>query len=120
MQVAYNSLETFYDDKIATVTINDEQMRKYDASEDDVGSFVNIPRSLETAIVSMSFRELCDGSVKVSIRSQLVDVANLARQYGGGGHERAAGCTVKGTLEDVKKKLILEAERRIKLEVRIR
>ena len=120
MQVAYNSLETFYDDRIAAVTITDEQMKKYEASEDDVGSFVNIPRSLETAIVSMSFRELAEGAVKVSIRSQLVDVANLARQYGGGGHERAAGCTVKGTLEDVKKKLILEAERRIKLEVRIR
>ena len=120
MKLAYNSLETFYNDKISTVSITDKQIKQFDANDDDVGSFVNIPRSLETAIVSMSFREMGDGSVKVSIRSQLVDAANLARQYGGGGHERAAGCTVKGTLEEVKQKLVSEAERRIKLEVRIR
>ena len=120
MKLAYNSLETFYGDKIAIVSITDDDMKKLDANDDDAGSFVNIPRSLETAIVSMSFRELPEGFVKVSIRSQLVDAANMARQYGGGGHERAAGCTVKGTLEEVKQKLVSEAERRIKLEVRIR
>ena len=120
MKLAYNSLETFYNDRIAVVSITDEQMKRFDANDDDAGSFVNIPRSLETAIVSMSFREIEGGAVKVSIRSQLVNASNLAQQYGGGGHERAAGCTVKGSLEEVKRKLVSEAERRIKLEVRIR
>lgn len=120
MKLAYNSLETFYDDRIAVVSITNEQMKRLKATEDEAGSFVNIPRSLETAIISMSFRETDDNAVKVSIRSQLVDAAKLAQQYGGGGHERAAGCTLKGTLEEVKKKLVTEAERRIKLEVRIR
>ena len=67
----------------------------------------------------MSFREVENG-VKVSIRSQLVDAAKLAQQFGGGGHIRAAGCTVKGTIDEVKKKLVSEAEKRIKLEVRLR
>lgn len=120
MKLAYNSLETFYNDRIAIVSITDEQMKMLDANDDDAGSFVNIPRSLESAIISMSFREISDGAVKVSIRSQLVDAAQLAQQFGGGGHARAAGCTVRGSLEDVKKKLVAEAERRIKLEVRIR
>ncbi len=120
MKIAYNSLETFYDDKIATVTVKASQMKKLRASEDEAGSLVNIPRSLETAIVSMSFREIDSNSVKVSIRSQYIDVAMLAKKYGGGGHERAAGCTVSGSLDEVKKKIVAEVERRIKLEVRIR
>ena len=120
MKLAYNSFETFYDDRIAVVSITDKQMKMMGANDSDAGSFVNIPRSLEGSIVSMSFRELSDGNVKVSIRSQLVDAAKLAQQFGGGGHARAAGCTVKGTLNEVKKKLVTEAERRIKLEVRIR
>ncbi len=120
IRIAYNSLETYYDDRIAFVSITEKQMKRIRATEDDAGSLVNIPRSLESAIVSMSFREIDSETVKVSIRSQLVDAAKLAQQFGGGGHERAAGCTVKGTLDEVKRKLIAETERRIKLEVRIR
>lgn len=120
IRLAYNSLETYYDDRIALVSITEKQMKRLRATEDEAGSLVNIPRSLESAIVSMSFREIDSETVKVSIRSQLVDAAKLAQQFGGGGHERAAGCTVKGTLEDVKQKLVFETERRIKLEVRIR
>lgn len=120
IRLAYNSFETYYEDRIAVVSITEKQMKRLRATDDDAGSLVNIPRSLESAIVSMSFREMDSENVKVSIRSQLVDAAKLAQQFGGGGHERAAGCTVKGTLEDVKQKLVFEAERRIKLEVRIR
>lgn len=120
MKLAYNSLETFYNDRIAVVSITDKQMKELDASEEEAGSFVNIPRSLETSIISMSFREIAGGTVKVSIRSQLVDASLFARHYGGGGHPRAAGCTVRGNLDEVKQKLVAEAERRIKLEVRIR
>lgn len=120
MKYAYNSFETFFDDKISVVSITAEQIKKLNASDDDVGNFVNIPRSLETAIVAMSFREVDGGNVKVSMRSQLVDVSKLAQQFGGGGHVRAAGCTVKGTIDEVKKKLVSETEKRIKLEVRLR
>lgn len=120
LKYIYNSFETYYDDRIGVVSLTAKQMEEYGATSYDVGDFVTVPRSMEGVIVSMYFREEGENAVKVSLRSQLVDVARLAQQYGGGGHERAAGCTVKGTLEDVKRMLITEAERRIKLEVRIR
>ncbi len=119
-RIAYDSFETYCDDRIGVVSIKESQIKKIGASENDSGDFVNIPRSLEGVVVAMSFREIGDGTVKVSLRSQLVDVAKLAQQFGGGGHIRAAGCTVKGSLEEVKRKLVTEAERRIKLEVRLR
>ncbi len=120
IRLAYNSLETFCDDRIAVVSVKESQIQKIGASESDSGDMVTIPRSLEGVVIAMSFKEMDPETIKVSLRSELVNVAKLAQQFGGGGHEKAAGCTVKGTMDEVKKKLIAEAERRIKLEVRLR
>jgi len=42
--------------------------------------------------VGMVIEEGLDGNVYVGLRSQTIDVAHLAAQFGGGGHQRAAGC----------------------------
>ncbi|MBC7325518.1 MAG: bifunctional oligoribonuclease/PAP phosphatase NrnA, partial [Moorella sp. (in: Bacteria)] len=63
---------------------------------------VNYPRSIAGVEVGLLFRELPDGQVKVSLRSKkIVDVNRVAALFGGGGHRRAAGCTVKGELDTV-------------------
>ncbi len=119
MKLAYNSFETFFDDKIAIVSLKKADLDKIGATNDDSGDMVTIPRSLETAVVSMCLKET-ENCIKVSLRSQAVDVARMAKQYGGGGHIRAAGCSIAGTLEEVKAKLVADAERRIKMEYRAR
>ena len=47
-----------------------------------------------------------DGSVKVSFRSQRADVAELAEQFGGGGHRLAAGATVAGPLAAARERVL--------------
>jgi phosphoesterase RecJ-like protein len=45
--------------------------------------------------------------VKCSLRSEgLVDVNAIAKQFNGGGHVRAAGCKLPGTVEDVEKQIV--------------
>lgn len=52
---------------------------------------------------------------KVSLRSKgKVDVAKIAVFFGGGGHVRAAGCTMKGTFHDVVNNLSLHIEKQMK------
>ena len=52
-------------------------------------------------------RQWENNEVKVSLRSNgNVDVASLSAMYSGGGHKKAAGCIVKGSLNDVKNKLL--------------
>lgn len=52
--------------------------------------------------VAMFLYEAKEGEFKVSLRSdELVDVALIAREFGGGGHVRAAGCTVYGEVHDI-------------------
>ena len=55
-----------------------------------------------------------DGSFKVSARSaSYVDVAAIAMKYGGGGHVRAAGCSVTGEPEDIVEKFVAEVAEQI-------
>ena len=57
--------------------------------------------------VALFFRDLGYGKVKVSFRSTGdVDVNELARQFGGGGHEKASGALVAGNLEEVRDRVV--------------
>jgi bifunctional oligoribonuclease and PAP phosphatase NrnA len=63
---------------------------------DGLSNFLNLVTDVDTLRV---FRETADGHVKVSMRSLTRDVSQVAKQYGGGGHKRAAGYVIpKSTL----------------------
>jgi bifunctional oligoribonuclease and PAP phosphatase NrnA len=71
---------------------------------------VNYARSLASVRVSALLRER-DGQVKVSLRAKGdLDVSRIAAQFGGGGHPKAAGCTVPGPL-DAATERVLDAVR---------
>lgn len=62
---------------------------------------VTYPRSLEGVKVALLLREELGGQVKASLRGKgQVAVNRIAQRFGGGGHENAAGCTLRGTLEE--------------------
>jgi bifunctional oligoribonuclease and PAP phosphatase NrnA len=63
---------------------------------------VTYPRSIDGVDVALLLREEADGLVKASLRGKgRIAVNRIAQRFGGGGHENAAGCTVRGTLEEV-------------------
>jgi phosphoesterase RecJ-like protein len=65
--------------------------------------FVNYPRSIRGVEVAIFFRQLEENKFKVGFRSKgKVNVAAFSAALGGGGHHNAAGCTVEGSLEEVK------------------
>jgi phosphoesterase RecJ-like protein len=67
-----------------------------EAAED----FVQYPRSVAGVRVALAFKEVAADEVKVSLRANgPVDVAVLARHFGGGGHAAAAGCTLRADLK---------------------
>jgi phosphoesterase RecJ-like protein len=60
--------------------------------------------------MALFFRDLGRSQVKVSFRSTgEVDVNAFARRFGGGGHAKAAGALVAGTLEEVRDRIVSEA-----------
>jgi phosphoesterase RecJ-like protein len=73
--------------------------------------FVNYPRSIRGVEVAIFFRQVDERRYKIGFRSKgKVNVATFAAAMGGGGHHNAAGCTVDGTLEEVKAKVYSSVE----------
>ena len=59
------------------------------------------PRNIEGVEIGYLFKEVQEEVYKVSMRSAGNRCCGIAQYFGGGGHLRAAGCTVEGKLEDI-------------------
>lgn len=95
----------FYNDgKISTLEINSDLYDK-DVNTDN---FISFARYIEGVDVAVLFKAVEPAVTRISMRSQDTDVAAIALSFGGGGHVRAAGCTVELPLEQAKAK-VLEA-----------
>lgn len=96
---------------LAWISVTADALERYDVSPEDLDGIVEHPRSIAGTRLALFFRDLGYGKVKVSFRSTGdVDVNLLARQFGGGGHAKASGALVPGTLDDVRER-VLEAAR---------
>ncbi|RYD06811.1 hypothetical protein N752_02430 [Desulforamulus aquiferis] len=111
LQVALQSLEISKCGQIAWLSITQEQVQSVGAEDQHVDGLINYPRKIKGVEVAIVFKELNDGMVKVSLRSKYqVDVNLLAKKFGGGGHVRASGCTLKGGLDQAKKLVLTETQ----------
>jgi phosphoesterase RecJ-like protein len=84
-------------------------LEKYGLSGEDLDGIAEYPRSIEGTRVAILFRDLGHGKVKVSFRSTDADVNALARRFGGGGHSRASGALIAGSLEPVRAQVLAAA-----------
>ena len=96
---AISNMELFADGKIAVVTFPYALKVALGLGDDDLGALVDIPRSLSGVEVALCIRQpLPEGKFRVSVRSNgSYDVAALCRKFEGGGHAKAAGCTLSAT-----------------------
>lgn len=100
------TLEVFKDGQAASVTVTLDMYDSTGASAELTDGFVNYPRSIHGVEVAIFFRQLEEQKFKVGFRSKgKVNVAAFSAAMGGGGHHNAAGCTVDGTLDQVKSKV---------------
>jgi phosphoesterase RecJ-like protein len=114
-------LEVNGDRTVAWVTIPAELFARTSTTAEDAEDFVNYPRSLTETQVAMLIRDAEPGRVKVSFRaSGDVDVSAIAAEFGGGGHRKAAGCTVAGTIGTVQPRVIAAAEKAVQQTARRR
>ncbi len=95
---------------LAWISLTNENLERHRVSSDDLDGIVDHPRSIAGTRVALFFRDLGYGRVKVSFRSTGdVDVNQLARRFGGGGHEKAAGALINGSLAEVQSAVLAAA-----------
>lgn len=87
---------------IAVTVLKDSDFGECEAEPDDAEGVASLLNHLADVKMSMLLRELPDGTVKGSLRTthELIDVSQVAKLMGGGGHAKAAGFTVKGRITE--------------------
>jgi phosphoesterase RecJ-like protein len=105
---------------VAYMEVTRSMLKKTGADIAKSEGLINYARAINGVRVAILFKEgLGDKSkVSISFRSKgngaAVDVNKIASLFGGGGHMRASGCVIKGTLKAVKKKVLAEVDRFMK------
>jgi phosphoesterase RecJ-like protein len=95
------------DRSLAWIWVTQKQMEAVGAIEEDCEGLVNYALSIGDVEVAVFFRELPTGRYRVSLRSKgKLDVANIAEEFGGGGHACASGCSVEGPFEAARERVL--------------
>lgn len=98
---AFQALEYWVDGRAAAITLTREDFVAAGCTKTDAEDIIEIPRSLRTSVVALFFYQSGEEQVtRLSIRTrEPLDATHLALRFGGGGHARAAGCTIHAPLD---------------------
>jgi phosphoesterase RecJ-like protein len=104
--------------RIAWMWVTHEDMLRTNAAEEDCEGIVNYAIAIAGVDVAIFLRELSNHRVRLSLRSKgEVNVARIAENFGGGGHQHASGCTVDGPLSEASDMILAVARRTLKAAV---
>ncbi len=110
-RMALDGMEFLHEGRVAIMTITNEMIKKSGATENDMEGLPPIPRQIEDVWVGITLRQMADGNYKISVRTGThADASAICVLLGGGGHNRAAGCTIEGTREEARKAVLQAAE----------
>lgn len=95
-----NTLQIHLDGQVATIFFRKSFMEKLQLKDVDTEDVVAIVRSIHGVNMTLFFKETDDGQLRVSIRSRgQANAQRVACEFGGGGHQHAAGYNFSGTVE---------------------
>lgn len=98
---ASDHIKTAFNNKVTYTYLDTEDYIEFNADNSDSEGVIEMTRSVEGTLIAFFIRQTPEG-YKVSMRcAPEYDVAALCSSFGGGGHKLAAGCTIKGTRQEV-------------------
>ncbi|KXG75797.1 Bifunctional oligoribonuclease and PAP phosphatase NrnA [Thermotalea metallivorans] len=107
LSVVLNTLEFCYSGKLALLHVTQDMLDGTGAKVSDTDGLIEYARDIKGVEVGVLLKELEPGEIKVGFRSKYnIDVSKVAGQFGGGGHTKASGCTIKGDMKNVKEAVV--------------
>ena len=89
--------------RLATVLVDQQLAAECGASYEDADGLINLPLTAKDIQAVVFFKEAGPEDWRVSLRSKgSVDINAVAREFGGGGHKNASGCSASGPIEELK------------------
>ena len=89
--------------RIATLCVGDALLSETGGTYEDTEGLINLPLTVKDIVAVVFFKENGAGNWRVSLRSKGdIDINAVARQFGGGGHKNASGCSAQGSFDALK------------------
>ena len=100
--------------RIAIVYLDHEMARQAGGTYEDTEGIINLPLTVKEIQAVVFFKQTEGDEYRVSMRSKGdIDIGAIAKEFGGGGHKNAAGCTVAGPIDSLQKMFIEKIEEAI-------
>jgi len=97
--------------RIAIVYVDHEMARAAGGTYEDTEGLINLPLTVKEIEAVVFFKQVEGDEYRVSMRSKGdIDIGAVAKEFGGGGHKNAAGCTVRGGIDALQKLFIEKIE----------
>jgi phosphoesterase RecJ-like protein len=101
------SVELDESGRLAAIYLDRAMARASGGTYDDTEGLINLPLTVKEVQAVVFFKEWEENQFRISLRSKgRIDVGEVAKQFGGGGHKNASGCTVSGNLASVRQQII--------------
>ena len=98
--------------RMAIVYLDHEMARAAGGTYEDTEGLINLPLTVKEIQAVVFFKQTEGDQYRVSMRSKGdIDIGSVAKEFGGGGHRNAAGCTVTGPIDTLQKMFIEKMER---------
>ncbi len=106
-KIALNNMKMFCNDRVAVITVTQDMYAKTGSNEQETEALAPLTRQIEGVEIGITVREKADKTCKASIRTyESVNAAELAKNFGGGGHPQAAACRFNCSVDEALKKII--------------
>lgn len=100
-------MEEYLDNKLVIAAVTLDMMNELGINSDEFEGLAPMTIQLEDTEVGILMKEREPNVYKCSFRSaDFINVSDICRIFGGGGHAKAAGCIIEGTLDEAKKQLV--------------
>ena len=109
-----STLQVSLDGKVAWIRVTQDMYDSTGTNQEDTENFIDHVKSVNTVEIALFFVELKSGKTKVSFRSKNeFDVSKIAIYFGGGGHQKAAGCTLDTSVDETEKTIVANIQREL-------
>jgi bifunctional oligoribonuclease and PAP phosphatase NrnA len=113
--IALETLEFYYDNRCAMINITRKMIDDTMVRDSDLEGLISLVSQIEGVEVAVTITQKDKDTHKISLRTATyLNASQICKALGGGGHARAAGCSVNGGLEDAKNRILREIGNHLK------
>ena len=106
-----NTMELLCDGRVAIAYVTQQMLCETDSTLEESEGIVETLRSVMGVEASVFMKEISESETKVGMRAKnYANVASIMQKFGGGGHIKAAGCTIRTSLDEARKLIVHEVE----------